>query len=539
MTSTSLADAVQAAFAGGVLGVIAGWVGRFALVARNLRWTWALIPLAAGAALIWGAGIVETWSVGLVVGGFFTARWTARAERLDREAGGDTRRRVRAARGIRDAIAARLSRHAPLINADGYLVGFDGKERPVRVRYGGESGRHGLLVGASGSGKSNALMWAVARHIQAGFGVVVIDMKGDDALGRWLDLESWGWRVPFYCWTLDGGDRWNPLARGNSSELKDKLIGSEDFSERHYQAMYERYLVNVFRALEDRPDPPHLREVIRLLDPAELAMQLREVADERLAEEIGGYVARLTPDQARDLRGLADRLALLVEGAHGVQLLPSEEPDGEIDLLDIVRRGAVVLFSLNSSCYGATARLVGNMVVQDLKTVCGAIEEEGGRRPALVAVDEFSSLDSDHIGGLFQRARSAGISLVLATQELADLRRVDDGFDEQIIGNIEWLLAGRQNNPNSAELIAGIAGTEEVWVHTFQTDEVSPRQNSRGARESGIGTRHRGREYHVPPDDIKRLPVGRMVLVEKNPHRVRTVDVIRVRTPASADQVSA
>ncbi len=30
-----------------------------------------------------------------------------------------------------------------------------------------------------------------------------------------------------------------------------------------------------------------------------------------------------------------------------------------------------------------------------------------------------------------------------------------------------------------------------------------------------MGTKHRGREYYVPPDDIKRLPVGRVLLVEK------------------------
>jgi intracellular multiplication protein IcmO len=175
------------------------------------------------------------------------------------------------------------------------------------------------------------------------------------------------------------------------------------------------------------------------------------------------------------------------------------------------------------------------MVVQDLKTVCGAIEDTAGSdRPALVAVDEFSALDGDQIAGLFQRARSAGISLVMATQELADLRRVDDGFDEQIVGNVEWLLAGRQNNPGSAELVAGIAGTEEVWLHTFQTEEGLGRPKSRFVRESGVGTKHRGRAYYVPPDDIKRLPVGRMLLVEKNPHRVEVVDVM----PADAARPS-
>jgi TraM recognition site of TraD and TraG len=526
MTSSPLSGDVQEVVIGALVGVAVALGAQYVLTWRNLRWTWALVPVAVGLFATAGLGIVESWSVGLAVGGLVTARWTFLLERRDREAGGDARRRARQAVGIRDALAARRASRSPTVIAGRYLLGFDGRRRPVMVRFGGQSGRHGLLVGASGSGKSNALLWCVARHIEAGFGVVVVDMKGDQLLARRLEREAERWR-PFHRWTLDGEDRWNPLARGNRSELKDKLIGSEQFTERHYQAMYERYLVNVFRALEHRPEQRNLRTVIRLLDPAALAIELRELDDDQAAKEIGAYVARLTAEQARDLRGLADRLALLVEGGHGDYLMPADDPTREIDLLRAIGTGAVVLFSLNSSRYGETARLVGNMVVQDLKTVCGTIEDNpGSDRPALVAVDEFAALDGDQIAGLFQRARSASISLVMATQELADLRRVDDGFDEQIVGNVEWLLAGRQNNPGSAELVAGIAGTEEVWLHTFQTEEGLGRPKSRFVRESGVGTKHRGREYYVPPDDIKRLPVGRMLLVEKNPHRVEVVDVM-------------
>ena len=167
------------------------------------------------------------------------------------------------------------------------------------------------------------------------------------------------------------------------------------------------------------------------------------------------------------------------------------------------------------------------MVIQDLKTVAGSIEASGiPPQPAVVAIDEFSGLAGDQVAGRFQRARSAGMSLMLATQELADMRRVDEGFDEQIVGNVEWILAGRQNNPTSAETVAGLAGTEEVWVHTFQTDDIALRSKAPFGRESGMGTRHRGREYLVSPDEIKRLPVGRMLLVEKNPHRTDLVDVL-------------
>lgn len=534
MDVSGLSQSTQAVVAGLLLGFFAALVCQYVLAWLNLRWSWALLPVPP-AGLAWWAGFVESWNVALVFGGVLTAWWAYVLERRRREAGGDQRRAARALVGPTDVLASRralrAARRGEVASATEFLLGHNLRRRPVSLRFGGGSGRHGLLLGASGSGKSNALLWCLARHIDAGFGAVVIDMKGDQLLLKRLEAQARAADVDFYGWTLDGGDRWNPLAHGNRSELKDKLIGSEQFTERHYQAMYERYLLNLFRAIEGRPDARDLRTVVRLLDPPELAMFIRDLDDEQAAEEIGGYLARLTPDQARDLRGLADRLALLVEGDHG-DLLASPPDGDEIDLPTIIQSGAVVVFSLNSSSYGETAKLIGNMVIQDLKAACGAIELGAiARRPAIVAVDEFAGLDGDQVAGLFQRARSAGISVMLATQELADLRRVDEGFDEQVVGNVEWILAGRQNNPASAELVAGMAGTEEVWVHTFQTDDIALRGRASFPRESGMGTKHRGREYLVTPDQIKAFGVGRMLLVEKNPHRVEVVNVLPADHP--------
>jgi DNA helicase HerA-like ATPase len=67
--------------------------------------------------------------------------------------------------------------------ADGsFLLGTDRRGLPVRLGFGAGSGRHGLLLGASGAGKSNALLWTVNRRREAGFGVVVVDMKADPSL---------------------------------------------------------------------------------------------------------------------------------------------------------------------------------------------------------------------------------------------------------------------------------------------------------------------------------------------------------------------
>ena len=543
MSAQGANQLLVAVVAGIVVGALAAIPAHLLLAARNLRWTWALAPTGVGAVAVW-ATVVETWSVALLVGGLCSCRWAWLLERRDREAGGDARRRAGRAVGVGDALARRRARRelraGRLLAHGGFVLGADAKGLPVRLRFGGASGRHGLLLGASGSGKSNALLWTVSRHMEACFGIVVIDMKADPALAWRLRDEAERRGQPFYFWSLDGGHHWNPLVRGNRAELKDKLIATEEFTERHYQAMYERYLVNLFRTLEDNPAERHLRNVVRLLDPAALAMKARGLADDTAAEEVGAYVARLSADQVKHLAGLQDRLALLVEGGQGEWLMPSDEPDGELDLLRALRQGACVVFSLNSSRYGATAKLIGNMAVQDLKTVCGLREERPElARPALVAVDEFSGLAGDQIAGLFQRARSAALSLLLATQELADLRRVDEGFDEQIVGNVEYLLAGRQNNPHSAETVAAIAGTEEVWLHTFQTEEGPRSRRAQFGRESGIGTKHRGREFRVPPDEIKALPVGRMLLVEKNPHRATVLDVLPAEPAPTAGQRAA
>ncbi len=521
----------------GVFGVVFAYACHHA----GGRWTWAVAAAALSWLLVLAAGfnasgdydLVYVPALGSLVAGYGLLRWHIE----DSRKGGKAREARECAIGplelVRRAARRRTARRQPITD-DGYVLGVDERSFPVAVRFARDQGRHALYLGASGSGKTNALLLAVCRHIEAGFGAVVVEFKGEREIADRLRVEAAFRGRAFYRFTLHGGQRWNPLRRGSPSELKDKLIAAEEFSERHYEAMYERYLLNLFRCLEASDGPPRLDDVIRLLDHDELALRVRDLADEDVAEQVGRYLERLTEDQRRHLRGLQDRLALLVEGEAGERLLPAEDPAEEIDLLDAIAAGAVVVFSLNASRYPQTAKLVGNLVAQDLKTVCGTLEDDPQRkRPAIVAVDEFSALSADHVAGLFQRARSAGVSLLLATQEIADLRRVDEGFADQVLGNVEVLLAGRQNVPESAELIAQMAGTEERWEYTFQTDERLGRPKHRG-EESGIGTKRRTEEFVVHPNKIKRLGVGRAVLLTKNPHVAQLVSVER---EARADEL--
>jgi hypothetical protein len=63
------------------------------------------------------------------------------------------------------------------IDRRGLAVGRDERERTVRIPVGHTSGRHALVVVATGSGKTVTQAWIAGRLIRAGHGAVVIDPK--------------------------------------------------------------------------------------------------------------------------------------------------------------------------------------------------------------------------------------------------------------------------------------------------------------------------------------------------------------------------
>ncbi|HSO98120.1 MAG TPA: FtsK/SpoIIIE domain-containing protein, partial [Solirubrobacteraceae bacterium] len=288
---------------------------------------------------------------------------------------------------------------------------------------------HGLILGASGAGKTTSLLRILTERIRAGEPVVAIDMKASPQFEATLRAACAEAGRPLRVWGPDGPAHWNPLAYGNATELKDKLIGSERFSEPHYKRQAERYLQLALGVLiELRPgQAPDLLEVVDALEPRRLARLASDLPTSRAAQ-ISEYVARLGPDGTSAVRGLATRLALTAE-SHAGPFLRGEAAEhgspggGVIDLRRALDGDGVVLFSLNSSTLGGLAAQLGTLAVQDLITASGhrLRAGEGGRRLATIGIDEFTGLGGDHIEHLLARGRESGMSVILATQEHADL----------------------------------------------------------------------------------------------------------------------
>ncbi len=409
--------------------------------------------------------------------------------------------------------------------ADGVPLGVDGDGRAV-VLSDRQLSAHALIVGASGAGKSTTLLTIMTDHVRRGRPVVAIDMKGSPAFARELAGAAAAAGRQFQLWSLDGPSHWNPLAHGNATELKDKLIGTERFTEPHYQRAAERYVQTVLQVLEHTHPgrPPTLEEVVRMMDHRRPPSVARELP-EPLAERVTDYLDGLTGDQVSAIRGLGTRLAILTESHSAPFLSPAPDgPAAEVDLHRALSGGEVVLLSLNSGRYGKLAAQLGTLAVQDL--VCAAGERlagdgDAGRPQAIVGIDEFSALGSDHVMQLIARGREPGVVVVLATQELADLDRAAPGLRDQVLGTAAVKIAHRQDVPASADAFAQMVGTVKVWEETRRIGG-----SALVRYDTGRGTRREVERFALHPNVIKELRTGEAVVITKQPAaRARTVRV--------------
>ncbi|HXB64119.1 MAG TPA: helicase HerA-like domain-containing protein [Solirubrobacteraceae bacterium] len=492
------------------IGLLLGMLAARAMRRLHLHWSWAAAALAlvllAHAAL---AGEAFTLGIATLAAAFRGRRWhdedlqagadlaTIAAERttpLDGARDGMRTARRLAARATA-VTAAWLSaralpgpagrsaaswldalRRATVADSPGgaawcggrLRVGSDRRHRPVSIELGDDGGgAHTLVAGATGAGKTFTQAWIATQAIAQGMSVIAVDPKGDAGLHRRLHDAAQARGVAFHLWTPDGPSVYNPFARGTAGEIADRALAGERFTEPHYQRQAQRYLGHAVRALLATRGEVTLAGLVDALDPDGLELLARRL-DDGSAHTVHAYLDSLAPRQRADLGGVRDRLAILAESDVGRWLDPITFAPS-FELLDAVRTGAVVYFVLDADARPLLAQMLGRAIVQDLQSVVAALQGRPGR--CLVAIDEFSAVAAEQVAALFARARSAGVSLLLGTQELSDLRLPGrETLLEQVLGNLTTLIAHRQTVPASAELIARLAGSRGVWRASVGSD---------------------------------------------------------------------
>ena len=402
---------------------------------------------------------------------------------------------------------------------------------------------HVHIVGASGYGKTVLLSHIVKQSINQNKGLLFIDLKNDvDTIEKFKKYaKDCNREHDLQIFSLNHPDSipYNLISEGSATQLKDKIMSSLTWSEEYYKHQSSSFLLRLLIGLVYLRDVLHktfgLREVLRYAKSVdaleELFIEISRIKtpqSQKTLRHIEDLIEFLkVRENFNSLQGLRSQLESLVFSDFGdlisgdASSVSSPCPPGSrpfaygLDFFNAINSNKLIYIFLDSRRYSESSKAVGRFILQDLKMVSARIDAEiprDNRKNFVCIIDEFADLAQEDFIGFLDRARSSKMSVVIAHQELSDLKRISPEFSARLTGNTSTLYAFLQKNSESAEAISGMAGTRKVWKETIQSSKFlffDIPSGNKSLREV--------EEFNIHPNIIKSLQVGRCICIKKYP----------------------
>ena len=332
--------------------------------------------------------------------------------------------------------------------------------------------RHALVVGASGSGKTETLL-RIAHEVacRSDWSVFFIDGKGDrETMRRFHALMADAGRTS-RLFPDEGYDGW----RGDGADVAARLVEVIDFAEDGPAAYYRDQAVNLIRLACDAPAGPP-RSAAELLHRLDLAsLETAYFASDALPEVLAYTQRQVAEVRARYSAFLGALRGRLDAG------WSFEDTDAGYLLLDGLR------------LKHEAARLA-RFLVEDFTQY--AVERKPRGQRVLLIVDEFSAIAQAGTGlvDVVERTRGFGVAAILSPQVIEGMGAPEAAA--RIIGSAHTILLHQIPQP---EEIVKVAGTRLVMETSVQHGQ---------GRATGLGSARLQHAFKVDPNEVRRLPVG-------------------------------
>ncbi len=331
-------------------------------------------------------------------------------------------------------------------------------DRRIRVRLPeSDALRHIYVIGRTGSGKTNFLRGLAEQHLfSPGTGLAVIDPHGDLA-GHVLNTVPAA-RVDEVV-TVDVTDPHslpvlNPLAfDGTDAFIRSRVV--QDVLELMKQRLYHewsgpRFDEMVRLALDTMldggyPVAPALTDVPRILTDSGLQTGLiKRLRDPELAARWRFHQRLTTTREYPDLMDWVVSKFDDISRDESLRMVLGGERN-TVDIDRVVRENGILIVRLPEAEVGRqAAELLGSLVLQQLRAALlrrTSSEAAGGH--FFVYVDEFQKFATTAFSELVAEARKYGVGIVLAHQNLDQLKlfspqsgQQDQGLLSAILGNV-------------------------------------------------------------------------------------------------------
>lgn len=321
---------------------------------------------------------------------------------------------------------------------------------------------HGLILGASGSGKTVCLTHLIAGAIKRGDSFVLVDARGDQvndaltllagrvdpSLVKVIDLRDSTPHMGFD--PLGGAGLPHKRALNVASTIK---AGSDSFG-----VQLEETLRYFLIALAEAGEP------LTQLEPAFYSDEYRAWLIKQVqTEAVRSFITRF--DSMKEDRRVAMAMPVLnkLSAVFATPKLRSILSDrNAINLTKhLSQDGSVLLVSLAVDETADVGRVFGSLFLGCLtQTMFSRVgEAEHRRNPVLLVLDEFSNFASEDLSSVIAEGRRFGFSLVCAHQTLS---QVNPSLRSLILGNVGLKLIFRLGRDDSLTMSADLAGDRKA-----------------------------------------------------------------------------
>ena len=395
---------------------------------------------------------------------------------------------------------------------------------------------HGLVSGATGTGKSNLMMNMILHAVRHNQPCVIIDPKGESSslqqireFGRKLD-SNFDRRLKVFSMSEPKiSCRYNPLKHGNANQLKDRLMEALVWSEQYYQNISASFLTAFTACTEYLKIPLNLNQVSKILlakeERASILKQLQIKFDEgdRYALELHNLISPFFSKSKDDeLSGLVAQISVLNNPTFG-KLLSFQGSENEIDLRSIRKNGGIAYFQLDTLGNADSARRLGRMIIEDLKSLSSDVykteSNENARVFFPIFIDEFGSFASKEFIEFLKQSRGAKFGIHLFCQGFEDMDAVSPEFRRQVISNTMTKIGLRMDDNETVEEFCATAGTFDTLKQSYQVaGDVM-------VNKTGLGNMRETKQMQIEHDVLKQLRIGQAVVIEKSPSRICGISI--------------
>jgi conjugal transfer pilus assembly protein TraD len=423
--------------------------------------------------------------------------------------------------------------------------------------------QHLFLMGAPGSGKTRGLELLIEQAVRRGDAVVVIDPKGDEGLlDRTYDSAvSHGRRSQFRVLALPyphQSARYNPLeCFVTPSDVADRICSimprrGDNEAFRNFAWQFASIVATGIHRVGERVSLAKLenycfhstwllvRKMLARLcpgvpagsDPRNLVDDYRSwcVGQKKSFHDLDQLIAMASMDReyfGKVAGSLKTVLAKLTSESIGFLLSPEDVPlprqrPGQdapptLSWKAIDTEGLVVYFFLGSLIGPDSASATARMALADLMSFIGrkyAFDDASGfgKRRLTVIVDEVADALAPESVNILNKARGAGLSMVLAGQSLADLEvALGSSADaRRALANMGTFLTLRAANPDDARFFSEKVGVRPL-VTVMRGETYEPSLLSGGRKDLSdfayrcSTSRSLRKDYLLPTSALDRL----------------------------------